>query len=168
MKTKHKELIWTFKEVLSVEAYTRQKIITAVDTKYINALSYHNTTSTKKTIYVILKHLFDTHGKIITQMLTQQDDLVKKMTFDVDTPIDTVFNDVEELGDIATTYINSYTDHHYINLAYNIINKTGKYKIGLQEWNRKDTSDKKWAELKPHFCTAHQELNNVAGKLWWM
>ena len=47
------------------------------------------------------------------------------MTFDVDAPISTVFNEVEELGDIYTTDLNPYTYYQYINLAYNIINKTG-------------------------------------------
>ena len=61
------------------------------------------------------------------------------MNFDVDTPINNIFNNIKELGDIATISLNPYNDQKYINLAYNIINKTGKYKIGFCEWNRKDT-----------------------------
>ena len=49
-------------------------------------------------------------------MLTQCDDVVKHMTFNVDTPIDTVFNDAGELGDIYTTSLNTYTNQQYINL----------------------------------------------------
>ena len=66
-------------------------------------------------------------------MLTQREDVVKQMIFDVETPINTVFNDVEEPGDIDTTALNTYTYHQYINLAYKITNKTGKYKIGFPE-----------------------------------
>ena len=54
------------------------------------------------------------------------------MTFDVKAPTDTIFNDVAELGDIATAYLNPYTNQQYINLVYNITNKNGRYKIGLQ------------------------------------
>ena len=57
-----------------------------------------------------LKHLFDTYGKITPQILTQREGVVKQMTFYVDTQIKTVFNDVEELGYIATTVINTYND----------------------------------------------------------
>ena len=71
-------------------------------------------------------HLFETYGKITPRILTQHEDVVKHMTFDVDTPIDTVFNDIEELGCIATTYPNTYTNQHYIKLDYKIINKNGQ------------------------------------------
>ena len=51
--------------------------------------------------------------------------MVKQITFDVGKKIGTIFSDVEELGDIATTDLNPYTNQQYINLDYNIINKTG-------------------------------------------
>ena len=101
-----------------------------------------NINSIKNTIDVILKHLFDTYGKITPQIITQREDVVKQINFDVDAPIDTVLNGVEELGDIATADLNPYINQQYINLDYNIINKTGRYKIGLWEWNCKDTTGK--------------------------
>ena len=70
MQANHKELIRIFKAVLSVEATLRQKIITAVDVKYIADLSDRNTNSINNTIDVILKHLFNTYGKLTPQMLT--------------------------------------------------------------------------------------------------
>ena len=81
--------------------------------------------------------------------------MVKHKAFDVDTPIDTVLNDVQELEYIATSDLNTYTNQQYINLAYNIINKKGRYKINLQEWNQKYTPGKTLAAFKPHFGTAH-------------
>ena len=91
-----------------------------------------NINSIKNTIDVILKHLFDTYGKITPQIITQREDVVKQINFDVDAPIDTVLNGVEELVDIATADLNPYINQQYINLDYNIINKTGRYKIGLR------------------------------------
>ena len=49
-------------------------------------------------------------------MLTQSYDVVKQTNFDLNTPINTVFNGVEKLGDISTTDLNTYTNQHYINL----------------------------------------------------
>ena len=77
MQANHKELICIFKEFLSVEAYLRQQILTAVDTKYISALQYFNTKSTKKNIYVIIYHIFDIYVEITPQMFTQREDVVK-------------------------------------------------------------------------------------------
>ena len=91
-------------------------------------------------------------------MLTQSEDVVKQMNFYVDTPIGTVFNQVEELGDIANIDLNTYNKNKYTNSSYNIINKNWKCKIGLWKWNRKDIADKTLDAFKPHFCTTHQEL----------
>ena len=125
MQANHKELILTFKYFLSIESALRQKTISAVSVKYITTLRYCNTKFINKTIGIILKHIFDNYGKITPQMLIQCEDVVKQTDFDVDVPIDAVFNDVEELGDISTTDLNPYTKQQYINLAYNIINKNG-------------------------------------------
>ena len=54
-------------------------------------------------------------------MLTQSEDVVKHMTLDADKPIDTIFNNIEEFGDISASDINPYTNNNYINLYYNII-----------------------------------------------
>ena len=72
MQTNYKEFIRTFKEVLSVEASLRQKIITYVDAKYITSLRDHNTNSINNTIDVIIRNLFDTYVKITPQMLTKR------------------------------------------------------------------------------------------------
>ena len=132
MQAQNKQLIPSFKTFLSVEPSLRHKIITAVNVKYISDLRDHNNHSIKNTIDVILKHLFYTYGKITPQIIIQHEDVVKQMTFDVNTPINTIFNDVEELVDISATAINPYTDRHCIKLAYNVLNKTGRYKIGLR------------------------------------
>ena len=95
MQTNHKEFIRTFEEVLYVEDYLRHKIITAIDVKYITVFRDRNNNSTKKTIDIILKHLFGNYGKIPPQMITRCEDVVKQITFDVNAPIDNVFGGVE-------------------------------------------------------------------------
>ena len=95
MQTQHKELIWTFKEVISIEASIRRKIITYVDMNNITDLHNFNTNSIKKTINVIQKHLFDAYNKITPHMITEHEYVVEHMNFDVDTPIDTVSTDLK-------------------------------------------------------------------------
>ena len=133
MKTHHKELIRTFKEVLSAESYQRQKIITYFNAKYTTTLPVHNTNSIKKTIGVIFENFFDNYGKFTPHILIQSEDVVKQMNFDSDTRIDSNFNNIEESGDISTASLNLDTNHQYINLGYNSIDRTGRYKIGLWE-----------------------------------
>ena len=56
-------------------------------------------------------------------MLTQREDVVKLTSFVVNAPINTGFTGDGKLRDIITADLNPYTNQHYINLAYNIINK---------------------------------------------
>ena len=95
MQANHKELILTFKEVLSIEAALQQKIITAVDAKDISALRNRKNKFTKKIINGVINQIFGAYGKITLHMIIQRKDLVKHMTFDVDAPINTIFSDVE-------------------------------------------------------------------------
>ena len=55
-------------------------------------------------------------------MHTHHEDVDKNMTFNVGEPINTVFNDFEELGDISTADDNPYTNQQYINLDDKIFN----------------------------------------------
>ena len=77
------------------------------------------------------------------------------MTFDVEKLIYTVFNDVDELGNIATVDLNTYNYQQYINLDYKITDKTVWHKISLRECNHKYKADKTWDSFKPHFRTTH-------------
>ena len=113
MQSNYKELIQTIAEVLSVETALRHKITTDVNAKYTTALRGRNPDSIKKTTNVILRNLFGTYWKITPHMITQHEDVVKQMTFDMDAPIDTVFNDAGELGDIYTASLNTYTNPQY-------------------------------------------------------
>ena len=139
MQTNNKVLIQTFKEFLSVKASLWQHIITIVDKKCIANLCNRNTNSIKNAIGAILEDLFDTYGKIMPHILNQCEDVFKQMNYDVYGPVDTILNDVKALGDIANTVLNPCTNQQYINLDYNIINKNGKYKLGLWKGNLKYT-----------------------------
>ena len=85
IKTQHKYLIRSFKEVLYVDDALREKIITSVNTKWVAVFRDYNNKSIKNTINVILKNLFDIYSKITPQMLTQSEDFVKQITLDVNT-----------------------------------------------------------------------------------
>ena len=60
----------------------------------MHSLCNHNNNSIKKNIDIILKHLFDIYGKTTPQMIIQREDVDKHMTFDVNTSINTVFDNI--------------------------------------------------------------------------
>ena len=60
----------------------------------MHALCNHNNNSINKNIDIILKHLFDIYGKTTPQMIIQREDVDNHMTFDVNTSINTVFDNI--------------------------------------------------------------------------
>ena len=68
----------------------------------------------------------------------------------------TFFSYVKELLDTDTITLDPYTDNHYTKLVYNILNKTDQYRIGIREWDKKDTSKNTLAIFKPHFRNDHE------------
>ena len=61
-----------------------------------------------------------------------------------------------EFGEMAKC---PFSPGQMINIAYNIINKTKRFKDGIViAWNQKPLLDKKWINFKCHFRVAQDEL----------
>lgn len=50
-----------------------------------------------------------------------------------------------------------------INIAYVILNTTGKYQPYIREWTYLSPNQKTWANFKMHFFQAHLELKEAGG-----
>ena len=86
------------------------------------------------------------------------------MHYDPVTPVDNIFNKIEDLleyGDLAQC---PFSQPQAIAKAYNLINKTGKFREAVKAWNRLTNIQKTWINFKMHFREAHLELTET-GKL---
>ena len=54
-----------------------------------------------------------------------------------------------------------FTEQQLIDIAYVIINKTGKYQPYIREWSRLPIDQCTWANFKTQFRRAHQELKEA-------
>ena len=68
-------------------------------------------------------------------MLQHEEKLVKEIFYDPTHPIDVIFNIVEDLSDLSTAARANFTKQQLINIAYVIINSTGKYQPYIREWS---------------------------------
>jgi hypothetical protein len=87
---------------------------------------------------------------------------VTELHYDPVTPIDLVFNKVEDLVEYGELAHNPYSQLQTITKAYNILNATGTFKDGIKTWNRIiDPLQKTWINFKVHFRTTHKELSET-------
>ena len=86
------------------------------------------------------------------------------MQYDLETPIETVFNQDEDLLEYGELDRYLYTHKQTTNIAYMIITRTRKYQDAIKIWNGINPIQQNWINYKTHFCTAQQELEET-GKL---
>ena len=158
MKRNHTEAIRVFREVLGVENALKQQLLKAIDTSYLEALYDPQTYDLLGNIEQILDYLLTTYGTVTPEFLNEEDEKVRKLSYNSNLPIDTIFNAIEDLVLVGIAAEIPYSPQQKITLATNIFLKSGKFKDYLKEWKRKALGDKTWLNLKIHFRAAHIEI----------
>ena len=160
-QARHNEQVRHFNECNNVEQALRQQIVKAIDNAYLTALRNRQTNTIDVSIPVIIDYLFSNHGRVTPAMLHHEEMSVKEMFYEPTHPIDVIFNKVEDPSDLSIAARADYTEQQLINIAYVIINSTGKYQPYIREWSRLPQEQKTWPHFKTHFCQAHQELKEA-------
>jgi hypothetical protein len=113
------------------------------------------------TVNEILAHLQTTYGRISPQMMENRAQELGTMVYNPKFPIDIIFNAVEDFADYAELVQQPITTHQNIAKAYLLLNKTGRFKQAITEWNRKPALENTWPNFKTHFRQAHQEFRET-------
>ena len=161
VQARHNEQVRLFNECNNLEQALRQQIVKAIDDAYLTALRNRQTNTIDVSIPVIIDYLFSSHGRVTPAMLHHEEKTVKEMFYDPTHPVDVIFNKVEDLSDLSVAARADFTEQQLINIAYVIINNTGKYQPYIREWSRLPPAQKTWTHFKTHFRQAHQELKEA-------
>jgi hypothetical protein len=161
MKDAHTEQLRLFKEVTGVEKALIQQMVRAIDPPYLAALRDRASNSLRGTVSQVLEHLNTVYGRVSPQMLENREQELRTMLYNAKFPIDMVFNAVEDFVDFTTLALQPITQKQTISKAYIIINKTGRFKQAITEWNRRPDVQKTWITFKDHFRQAHQEFRET-------
>ena len=73
-----------------------------------------------------------------------------------------MFNEIDELQDMATAAENEFSDQQIVNLGIHLIKNTGDFEKGITEWYEATTT-KDWISFKSHFEKAQNILRKVRG-----
>ena len=158
----HKEQLRVFNEVLGVEANLRQQIVSAVDEQYLIAIRNRQTNAITEPVHgIIMDHLYAIYGDIDPQKLQEEEEKVKQLVYDVSLPPDTVYMAIEDLMDMGEASNAPFTQRQAVNMAYNIISRTGRFTENIREWLRRPIIQQTWINFKRHFSAAHKELKKL-------
>jgi hypothetical protein len=156
-----KELKQTFELCQATEKALIAQVVESIDPIYLRALLNRTTGQYSSSIRDLLSHLFNTYGKITPQQVKAKEMELYNMHYDISQPVDTVFNAIDDLSELADHAGSPMTPQQMIDLAYVIFAKQPILQQDLRLWNRKLLVDRTWTNLIQHLRDAQTDLSSL-------
>jgi hypothetical protein len=134
------------------------QVVDSIDPIYLRALLDRTTGQYATNLRDVLSHLFAIHGRITPQQIRDKRNSIDNMAFDISMPVDTVFNAIDDLADLAEHANSALSHQQMIDLAYVIFAKHSILKQDLRDWNRMPTIHRTWTNMITHFREAQHDL----------
>ena len=128
-----------------------------IDDMYLKGITDRNVGLAHITIRDILSFLFQNYGNI-TQYDIEENDKKLKGKWDTNTPIEMLFDQIEDAQDFAAAAGQPYTNNQLLTMAYNLIYATGLFFDDCKPWNHLPTNQKTMDNFKTTFQQAQREL----------
>jgi hypothetical protein len=156
-----KELKQTFELCQATEKALIAQIVESIDPIYLRALLNRATGQYSTSIRALLLHLYTTYGKITPQQVKAKEMELYNMHYDISQPIDTVFNCIDDLAELAEHATSPMSAQQMIDLAFVIFAKQPILQQDLRLWNRKPIADRTWPNMMSHFREAQSDLSSL-------
>ena len=147
----------TFKLYHAVDAALKKQLIDATDVTYITAIKNRTTGFALVTTRTMIAHLYTNYGRITADTLTDNENKMKQ-DWDITTPIELLFDQIDEGQEYAAAGNEPYSDPQLVRIGYHLIETTKHMELACRDWRAKPAADKTWANLKIHMKAAHLDL----------
>jgi hypothetical protein len=132
-----RELKHEFELCQATEKALIAQLVDTIDPIYLRAMLNRATGQYSSSIRALLLHLFTTYGKITPQQVKAKEMELYNMHYDISQPVDTVFNCINDLSDLAEHVSSPMTPQQMIDLAYDIFAKQTILQQDLRIWNHR-------------------------------
>ena len=156
-----RELKLSFELCQATEKALIAQIVESIDQIYLRALLNRTTGQYSSDIRAVLLHLFATHGKITPQQVKAKEMSTFNMHYDISLPVDTVFNTIDDLADLAEHALSPMTSQQMMDMVYVIFARQPILQQDLRLWNRRPPAERTWANMLTHFREAQSDLSSL-------
>ena len=163
LREDHKEAIRVFREVNDVEQRIIKQLVRAIDATYLKTLRNASTNTITCDVPTILSHLFANYGLIGDDTLTEAEQKIKEIQYNLLDPLVKVFDEIEELQHLGIAAKDPYSEAQLIKFGFQIIKNTHDFETGIEKWIDLPRQQKTWAKFKSHFESAHLRLREIRG-----
>jgi hypothetical protein len=156
-----RELKLSFNLCQATEKALIAQIVESIDQIYLRALLNRATGQYSSDIRAVLMHLFATHGKITPQQVKAKEMSTFNLHYDISLPVDTVFNAIDDLVDLAEHALSPMSTQQMLDMAYVIFARQPILQQDLRLWNRRPAAERTWANMLTHFREAQSDLSSL-------
>ena len=149
-----------FKDYNSADKALKQLLLGAVDEMFVKSLQTQYVGYLNVSTRDILDHLYAQYARISASALAEAD-AIFKTAYNVNLPIETLFDQIQTGIDFAAAGLTPYTNAQVLATAYQLIFTTGLFLEPCRVWNRRDAGYKTWAQFKIDFALSHREFREA-------
>ena len=143
----------------NAETKLKQQLINAIPEAYINSLRHSLTGYANVTTKQLVTHLRSTYGEPTPKEL-EDNRTTFHAPYDVDSPMVTLYQQVEDAATLAEQGNIPYTTEQILQNAYALLLNTGVYNDACKDWRKKPNADKTWANFKIYFTQAEKDYRH--------
>jgi hypothetical protein len=135
-------------------------IIAVVDPVYLAALRLPYVGFGTQTPLHLLAHLYSNYARITPADLDANGRSMKQPC-DANQPIEVLFKQIEDAIEFADAGQTPYSPEQVLNVAYQLVFRTGLFSDECKIWKRQADQYKTWPQFKIDFALAYQEYNEA-------
>jgi hypothetical protein len=155
-----REQFAAFKKYMDVCNSISAIILEVIDPVYLATLRLPYVGIGTRTPLELLAHLYTNYAKITPSDLNDNDRAMKQPC-DVNQPIEVLYKQIEDAIDFAAAGQTPYSPAQVLNVAYQLVFRTGIFADDCKFWKRQPTAYKTWLQFKLDFAVAYQEYNEA-------
>ena len=152
----HRQQSNLFHEFNNTDKALKQQLLGAMDDMFTCALKNRFIGYANVTTKQLLTHLFTTYGKITGNDLRLNDASMNR-AYNVNLPIEVLFDQIEDGMDYADADNHPKTPAQIVMTGQQLIQETGMFADNLKLWKRLPDLERTWTRFKTDFTLAHQE-----------
>ena len=148
-----------FHSYVNLQNALKKQLVGAIEPLYLQSLRQPYVGYANVTTFEMLRHLYETYADISADDL-ETNDVKMKEPWDPNQPFEQLVKQIQDAIDMADHAGVPYTPQQIVNVAYNLVERTGMFEIDCRVWREREATDeepKNWTAFKQWFKKAHKE-----------
>ena len=134
LREEYKEKKRLFVQVIDLEKALLRLMSQAVPSMYLKPFRNRHSNAIESTIPDLLSHLLSTYGNVQEDDLLRAEATLRARVFDITEPLVVMYNEVDDLQELATSAGLPYSDNQIINLGIKLIKNMKDFEKRLTSW----------------------------------